>query len=228
MSACVIATTVLATRTDAHATRYAPVTVMVTVPVTAITVHVTATTVLATAITATATAMVTAHVTATRTVRAIATVTAHAIAMHIVSVIVTTQLARAMDMLKRGINVMNDNEVKKEHECCQGAGECKCGGEHDGDSCECGGKCGDKVESDKKNLVQRDVIADIERLVKCAQETILPYNELAYHTIINIVELTVIREAQTNRISATSQVSAKPSADALDIMDKVESDLRED
>lgn len=107
--------------------------------------------------------------------------------------------------------------------------EKKIDGDHD---CDCGGSCGDNCkcraeaaqDAEKADVKQFDgpsIIADVERLIKCAQETILPYNELAYQTIINIVELTIIRELPTNRIVAQNNVESKPSDGVLAILDEV-------
>lgn len=54
---------------------------------------------------------------------------------------------------------------------------------------------------DDKNF---DVYKAIEEFLDCAKRTILPFNQLAYETMLGVLELTLVRDATSNAILGNS------------------------
>ena len=87
-----------------------------------------------------------------------------------------------------------------------------------------------KDENDVKNerderpvKISKETVDGIEEFIECAKRTILPYNELAFRTIVNVVELTLIRgefgDVAGGYRSTTTPISEQE-AEAVDVVVK--------
>ena len=84
-----------------------------------------------------------------------------------------------------------------------------------------------------------DLEKAVEEFTKCAQRTILPFNQVAYETILGVLELALIREAVSHKIAHATGVKSeqiidytKPPVEKLDehvfgIIDEVNAELGE-
>ena len=89
-----------------------------------------------------------------------------------------------------------------------------------------------QVDGQEFNLMEA-----LEEFTKCAQRTILPFNKVAYETILGVVELALVREVVSNKVLCGTGINGtqvvdytKPQTEELDekvfgIIDEVHAEL---
>lgn len=51
-----------------------------------------------------------------------------------------------------------------------------------------------------------DLNAAVEEFIQCAKRTILPFNQVAYETMLNVLELSLVRDAASNEILGSTTI----------------------
>lgn len=85
------------------------------------------------------------------------------------------------------------------------------------------------------SLKDFDINKAVDEFVQCAKRTIMPFNPVAYETVLNVLELALVRDAASNEILGTTTIRNVEQADAgeldkkvLDIIDDVRDMVGED
>lgn len=79
--------------------------------------------------------------------------------------------------------------------------------------------------------MNNNIVDDIEKFIMTAKETILPYNELAFNTMLNIVEMMIMRNAESKKVVGYIEAknNSKVSDEDVDnIMKEVYEELKDD
>ena len=71
------------------------------------------------------------------------------------------------------------------------------------------------------SLKDFDVNKAVEEFVQCAKRTIMPFNPLAYETMLNVLELSLVRDAASNEILGTTTIRDVQQVDTKEIDQKV-------